>query len=119
MNPNQIIHLAASMGYQLSPDAVYLLTNTSYFESVGLLCEMGRMSPDALVFDVSDVDDVLGTLIIMDVQEVESMENRAHSMKRWGVIYRLRFLTVLLVTPKPYMRKIVLACRIHIRKVYW
>ena len=72
MNPDQIILLAADMGYQLSPEALCLLTNTTYFELVGLIYEMGRMSPDTLVFDVSDVDDVLGTLIIMDVQEVEA-----------------------------------------------
>lgn len=72
MNADQVIRLAASMGYQLSPEALCLLTNTTYFEFVGLIYEMGRMSPDTLVFDVSDVDDVLGTLIIMDVQEVEA-----------------------------------------------
>jgi len=72
MNPDHIIPLAASMGYQLSPDALYLLTNTTYFELVGLLYEMSRMAPDALVFDVSDVDDVLGTLILVDKQDVEA-----------------------------------------------
>lgn len=66
MNPEQIIFLAADMGYQLSPEALYVLINTTYFECVGLLYEMGRMYPEALVFDVSDVDDVLGTLIIVD-----------------------------------------------------
>lgn len=70
MNPDQIIRLVASMGFQLTPAALCLLTNTSYFELVGLIHEMGRMTPDALVFDVSDVNDALGTLIIMDNQEV-------------------------------------------------
>ena len=72
MNPDQIIHLAASMEVQMSPDAVYLLTNTTFFELVGLLYEMRIMSPDALVFDVSDINDVLGTLIIVDNPEVEA-----------------------------------------------
>lgn len=70
MNADQIIYLAADMGYQLSPAALCLLTNTTYFELVGLIYEMGKMSPDALVFDVSDVNDVLGTLTIVDNQAV-------------------------------------------------
>lgn len=70
MNADQIITLAASMGYQLSPDALCLLTNTSFFELVGLLYEMGCMDPDVLVVDVSHVCDTLGTVIIVDTQAV-------------------------------------------------
>lgn len=72
MLPEHTIHVAAGMGYQISPDALNILTSLSYFETVGLFYEMGRMFPEALVFNLNHVCDVLGTLIVLDVPGVEA-----------------------------------------------